>query len=132
MTLSASTPPMTSAVTSTSARTNQKARLPWDWSISGGSGMTRCLSLAPPGAGLAVSMAGASAEPVGYPGSPGSGRGRSPAASSGAVDIGSSGGVIRCVSSENVDVQLGAEGYHRDVTRPSRVRPQRRSRVGAT
>ncbi len=54
---------MTSAVTSTRARTKKNARPPDFWSISGGSGMTRCLSL--PGAGAAVSMAGASAEPAG-------------------------------------------------------------------
>ena len=53
---------MTTAVTSASARTNQNARRPAAWSISGGSGMTRCLSL--PG-GSGASIAGASAEPVG-------------------------------------------------------------------
>ncbi len=54
---------MTSAVTSTRVSTKKNARRPDFWSISGGSGMSRCLSL--PGAGAAVSIAGASAEPVG-------------------------------------------------------------------
>ncbi len=50
----------------TRATTNQKARRPWVSSISGGSGMGRCLSLSVfAGAGSAVSMAGSSRDPCG-------------------------------------------------------------------
>ena len=100
-----------------SAATNQKARRPWVSSISGGSGMGRCLSLSVFAGAGRPSRWPAPPDPCGYPGSSGRGpAGRRPVWSVWARREGSCGGC----AAKSVRCGHEAEGYHRDACGLSR------------